>query len=93
VLNDIALIQIVDKKPKTPSDFAVVAGGALTPVAKAHAAEVIAIIREHSGGGGGGGGGGGSSISSKGEQPATPGGGGVGGPSGSLLEVNVLPLS
>jgi ribonuclease D len=45
VLNDIALIQIVEKKPKSASEFALVAGGALSPVAKAHAAEAIAIIR------------------------------------------------
>ncbi len=47
VLNDIALIQIVEKKPKSASEFAMVAGGALSPVAKAHSAEVISIIRNY----------------------------------------------
>jgi hypothetical protein len=50
VLNDIALIQIVEKKPKNSGEFAIVAGGALTAVAKAHIAEVIEIIKEHSAG-------------------------------------------
>jgi hypothetical protein len=54
VLNDIALIQIVEKKPKSASEFAVVAGGALSPVAKAHSAEVVAIVRNHTASEGGG---------------------------------------
>ena len=47
VLNDIALIQIVEKKPKTNGEFVQVAGGALSSVAKAHSSEVIAIIRDN----------------------------------------------
>jgi hypothetical protein len=46
-LNDIALIQLVEKKPKTSGEFVQVAGGALSSVAKAHASEVIAIIRDN----------------------------------------------
>jgi hypothetical protein len=36
----------VEKKPKNGAEFAMVAGGALTAVAKAHAAEVTGIIRD-----------------------------------------------
>jgi hypothetical protein len=84
VLNDIAMIQIVEKKPKTSGEFAIVAGGALTAVAKAHVAEVIEIIKKQSSGNG-------SFVASsssgvKADGTHTPGGSGVG-TSSYLLEV------
>jgi hypothetical protein len=77
------LIQIVDKKPKTTSEFAVVAGGALTPVAKAHAAEVINIIRDNSAANSSGNGS--SSGALRGDEMLTPGA--MAGSGGYLLEV------
>jgi hypothetical protein len=77
------LIQIVDKKPKTTSEFAVVAGGALTPVAKAHAAEVITIIRDNSAANSSGSGSGSGVL--KGDDMLTPGA--MAGSGGHLLEV------
>ncbi len=79
VLNDIALIQIVEKKPKSASEFALIAGGALSPVAKAHAAEVVSIIRNYCNNFGGGDG-------FRGEEQRTPAAA-VGGSGSLLLEV------
>jgi hypothetical protein len=79
VLNDIALIQIIEKKPKSATEFAVVAGGALSPVAKAHSAEVVAIVRSHAASEGGG-------DAFRGELQQTPSAAFTGG-GGLLLEV------
>lgn len=73
----------MDKKPKTNSEFAIVAGGALSPVAKAHAAEVIAIIRDNAAANSSSNGNIGGAL--KGDETLTPGA--TGGSGSYLLEV------